>query len=200
MPNISDKRQSGMFAWFCRIMEGGMAMDIRLIGQKTVLSAYTARPAENAGKGSPAPAASAPSPVGDTLVLSRSVQDLYRQTEENLAKELLNPEQSGNEGDALTSGMDVQLRCSKIAARIRAGDKVPLKDQQYLLKNNPDLYNLAMIARRAKEHPKKWDSLVPKENKEESPGESTAAAEEIPSSGGTEAPSAETGEGTPESD
>lgn len=25
-------------------------MDIRLIGQKTVLSAYTARPAENAGK------------------------------------------------------------------------------------------------------------------------------------------------------
>ena len=159
-------------------------MDIRLIGQKTVLSAYTARPAENAGKGSPAPAASAPSPVGDTLELSRSVQDLYRQTEENLAKELLNPEQSGNEGDALTSGMDVQLRCSKIAARIRAGDKVPLKDQQYLLKNNPDLYNLAMIARRAKEHPKKWDSLVPKENKEESPGESTAAAEEILTYGG----------------
>ncbi len=38
-------------------------MDIRLIGQKTVLSAYTARPAETAGKGSPAPAASAPSPV-----------------------------------------------------------------------------------------------------------------------------------------
>lgn len=109
-------------------------MDIRLIGQKTVLSAYTARPAENAGKDSPAPAASAPSPVGDTLVLSRSVQDLYRQTEENLEKELLNPEQSGNEGDALTSGMDVQLRCSKIAARIRAGDKVPLKDQQYLLR------------------------------------------------------------------
>ena len=159
-------------------------MDIRLIGQKTVLSAYTARPADTAGKGSPAPAASAPSPVGDTLVLSRSVQDLYRQTEENLAKELLNPEQSGNEGDALTSGMDVQLRCSKIAARIRAGDKVPLKDQQYLLKNNPDLYNLAMIARRAKEHPKKWDSLVPKENKEESPGESTAAAEEILTYGG----------------
>ena len=76
-------------------------MDIRLIGQKTVLSAYTARPAENTGKGSPAPAASAPSPVGDTLVLSRSVQDLYRQTEENLAKELLNPEQSRQrEGDA----------------------------------------------------------------------------------------------------
>lgn len=107
-----------MFARLCRIMEGGMAMDIRLIGQKTVLSAYTARPAETAGKGSPAPAASAPSPVGDTLELSRSVQNLYRQTEENLAKELLNPEQSGNEGDALTSGMDVQLRCSKIAARI----------------------------------------------------------------------------------
>ena len=63
MPNISDKRQSGMFTWLCRIMEGGMAMDIRLIGQKTVLSAYTARPAETAGKGSPAPAASAPSPV-----------------------------------------------------------------------------------------------------------------------------------------
>lgn len=129
-----------------------------------------------------------PRRVGDTLELSRSVQDLYRQTEENLAKELLNPERSGNEGDALTSGMEVQLRCSKIAARIRAGDKVPLKDQQYLLKNNPDLYNLAMIARRAKEHPKKWDSLVPKENKEESSGESTAAAEEIPSSGGTRSP------------
>ena len=112
MPNISDKRQGGTFARLCCIMEGGMALDIRLIGQKTVLSAYTARPAENAGKGSPAPAASAPSPAGDTLVLSRSVQDLYRQTEENLAKELLNPEQSGNEGDALTSGMDVQLRAS----------------------------------------------------------------------------------------
>lgn len=83
-------------------------------------------------------------------------------TEENLAKELLNPEQSGNEGDALTSGMDVQLRCSKIAARIRAGDKVPLKDQQYLLKNNPDLYNLAMIARRAKSIRKNGTALCPR--------------------------------------
>ena len=35
--------------------------------------------------------------------------------------------------------------CSKIAARIQAGDNVPLKDLQYLMKNNPLAYKMAML-------------------------------------------------------
>ena len=53
--------------------------------------------------------------------------------------------------------------CSKIAARIQAGDKVPLKDLQYLMKNNPLAYKMAMASRKPKKDPKECECVVPKE-------------------------------------
>ena len=53
--------------------------------------------------------------------------------------------------------------CSKIAARIQAGDNVPLKDLQYLMKNNPLAYKMAMASRKPKKDPKECESVVPKE-------------------------------------
>ena len=59
--------------------------------------------------------------------------------------------------------MKILKICSKIAARIQAGDNVPLKDLQYLMKNNPLAYKMAMASRKPKKDPKECESVVPKE-------------------------------------
>lgn len=56
--------------------------------------------------------------------------------------------------------------CNKIAARIRAGDHVPLKDLRYLKKHDMQAYLLAMTSRKPKEDPKEWKSAIPKEEQE----------------------------------
>ena len=77
--------------------------------------------------------------------------------------------QNSSEVQALESmqkAMDVLKVCNKIAARIRAGDHVPLKDLRYLIKNDPMAYQMAMASRKPKEDPKQWESAVPKEKPE----------------------------------
>ena len=95
--------------------------------------------------------------------------------------------------DPLVEAAEAARLCAKIAARIREGDRVPMKDLRYLLKPDPDLYLMAMIMRQEKEDPEKWDSL--RKAKEQSPdsgqtaqsGEasdaSSAAPEGAPSGG-----------------
>ena len=65
--------------------------------------------------------------------------------------------------ESMREAMEILKTCSTIAARVRAGDKVPRKDLQYLMKHNMRAYQLAMAARRPKEDPKEWKSAVPKE-------------------------------------
>ena len=69
--------------------------------------------------------------------------------------------------DSMRKAMKVMKACNKIAARIRAGDHVPLKDLRYLMKNDPQAYQMAMAARKPKEDPKKWESAIPKEEEQE---------------------------------
>lgn len=69
--------------------------------------------------------------------------------------------------ESMRKAMKVQKVCNKIAARIRAGDNVPLKDLRYLMKHDAMAYQLAMASRKPKEDPKKWDSAIPKEKQEE---------------------------------
>ena len=94
--------------------------------------------------------------------------------------------------DPLVEAAEAARLCAKIAARIREGDRVPMKDLRYLLKTDPDLYLMAMIMRQEKEDPEKWDSLL--KDKEQSPdsgqtaqsevsGASSAAPEGAPSGG-----------------
>lgn len=68
--------------------------------------------------------------------------------------------------DSMQKALEVMKACNKIAARIQAGDKVPLKDLQYLMKNDPQGYQLAMASRKPKEDPKEWKSAVPEEEQE----------------------------------
>ena len=79
--------------------------------------------------------------------------------------------------ESMRKAMKTMKACSKIAARIRAGDRVPLKDLRYLMKHDMRAYLLAMAARRPKEDPKKWDSAIPKEKQEHTQAAERAAGE-----------------------
>lgn len=68
--------------------------------------------------------------------------------------------------DSMRKAMKVLKICNKIAARIRAGDHVPLKDLRYLMKHDPQAYQMALASRKPKEDPKKWESAIPKEEQE----------------------------------
>ena len=59
---------------------------------------------------------------------------------------------------------EIRRICMKIAARIRKGDKVPIKDLRYLLKKDPQLYQMAMINKQPNDNPKKWKQLSPDED------------------------------------
>lgn len=69
--------------------------------------------------------------------------------------------------ESMKKAMDVLKTCSTIAARVRAGDKVPLKDLRYLMDNDPQGYQLAMASRKPKVNPKEWKSAIPEEKQEE---------------------------------
>ncbi len=58
----------------------------------------------------------------------------------------------------------VRRICMKIAARIKKGDKVPIKDIKYLLKNDPQLYQTAMMSKKHNDNPKRWKQLSPDED------------------------------------
>lgn len=55
-------------------------------------------------------------------------------------------------------------KCMKIAISIMRGDVVPLKDQQYLQKNNQELFAQAMKMRMPKEKPEKCKSVLEEED------------------------------------
>ena len=56
--------------------------------------------------------------------------------------------------------MKVMKACSKIAANIRSGDRVPSEDLRYLIKHDPRLYMMAMAVREMKEDPEKCKRVV----------------------------------------
>lgn len=68
--------------------------------------------------------------------------------------------------DTMRNTMKIMKICNKIAARIRAGDHVPLKDLRYLMKHDIRAYQMAMASRKPKEDPKEWESAVPKGEEE----------------------------------
>lgn len=82
----------------------------------------------------------------------------------------------------LKKAMDILKACSMIAARVRDGDKVPLKDLQYLMNNDPAGYQLAMAARKPKADPKNWKSAIPKEQQENQSNNSESIEMEVASS------------------
>ena len=101
-------------------------------------------------------------------------------------------EGSGQDGmlDSLERAMKQMKRCQEIARRLMAGDKVPAKDLQYLMENDPEGYKLAMAMRKVKKDPKEWESVL-KDEEGESTAEQAAPAQDTAAS----APSADASEG-----
>lgn len=60
---------------------------------------------------------------------------------------------------------EIKEICMKIASRIRNGDKVPLKDLEYLLNKDPQLYQIAMLSIKPNDNPNRWKQLSPDEEK-----------------------------------
>lgn len=56
------------------------------------------------------------------------------------------------------------IKCIEIATRIINGDKVPGKDEQFLMEHEPKMYTSAVMLRQQKESPKKHDSLLEDED------------------------------------
>ena len=101
---------------------------------------------------------------------------------------------AGSELDLLSKAADVQDKCLKIAASIMKGDRVPPEDLEYLMKNDPEGYKLALALRREKEDPEDCESVLG--NKEETgsaqeSGGETASVQSPEPSGGDAAPAAE---------
>lgn len=71
--------------------------------------------------------------------------------------------------DSMRKAMKVLKICNKIAARVRAGDHVPLEDLRYLMKHDVQAYQMAMASRKPKEDPKEWESAIPNEEQEKEP-------------------------------
>lgn len=77
-------------------------------------------------------------------------------------------EASGSPLDAAVKTLKAMQQCQKIAARIRAGDKVPPEDEKFLQENDPAGYQLAIASRKPKKDPKEWDSVLEDEKKDAS--------------------------------
>ena len=69
-------------------------------------------------------------------------------------------ENSKEQCEAMEEGFDVLAKCFAIAMKIQKGDNVPQSDHEFLLENNPDLYEMAMAMREFKEDPEDCESVL----------------------------------------
>ena len=69
--------------------------------------------------------------------------------------------------DPKNNPYDSMIKCIQIATRIINGDKVPGKDEQFLMEKEPKMYSTAIMLRQHKENPKKHKSLLEDENKKD---------------------------------
>lgn len=102
---------------------------------------------------------------------------------------------ANEEVDAMARQLKMRMKCVEIARRIMQGKKVPIKDERYLMENDPKGYQLAMALRKPpKKDEKECKSVLDDEDEESkaSGGEETAPAEV--SSGGEEAAASDSGE------
>lgn len=121
---------------------------------------------------------------------------LQQELDERRAKmeqRLSEQQNKSNELDMLSKTMDVMNKCLKIAASIMKGNRVPPEDMQYLMKNDPEGYRMALALRRENPDPKKEKSVLTDEDKnggveESGGGETPSVPASEASSGGGEAP------------
>lgn len=158
-------------------------MKISAIGQ----AAQAMRQAEEQGK--PRRTASFSTRRTDKLELSAAVVDALRAKEKESAGQkgliaLMREPQKDPQVEAMKKQMKTLRQCAKIAASLREGDNVPPEDLRFLIRNNPQLYTLAMAMRKPKEDPEDCKSVLEKEE-EESSAQKTADGQNTPEASGS---------------
>lgn len=116
----------------------------------------------------------------DRLELSRKAVEKMREQEkahlEEMARVKEDAEAAREQAEATAKAFKAQMLCLKIAGRIIAGDKVPSQDEQYLMENDPKLYQMAVSARMPKEDPEEYDSLLEDDEEDQAPADASAPA------------------------
>lgn len=67
--------------------------------------------------------------------------------------------------ELLDKAMDVMRKCMKIAASIMKGNRVPPEDLEYLMKNDPEGYKMALALRRGNPDPEDEKSVLDDEDR-----------------------------------
>lgn len=105
---------------------------------------------------------------------------------------------ANEEVDAMARQLKMRMKCVEIARRIMQGKKVPIKDERYLMENDPKGYQLAMAFRKPPKKDEKECKSVLDDEDEKSGGVSDsgeAAPVEVSAEGGEPAAS-DSGEAT----
>ena len=146
--------------------------------------------------------AQAPKEPADKLTLSRqavafveeqnrkmwnAAQEREQRRQNRMDKSVSAMESAKDELDLLSNGLRVLELCQKIAASIMKGNRVPPEDLEFLMKNDPDGYRLAMALRRQNPDLEDEESVLDDEDKNGGRAEGASGGGEVPS---VEVPSA----------
>ncbi|MDE6724657.1 MAG: hypothetical protein K2J79_03540 [Ruminiclostridium sp.] len=129
----------------------------------------------------------------DILTLTQEAQEYLARTsktnksEKSGQEDLLNKETNKNDQEKSNSMIEFEFftkqleeakenkggnriqdlaKCMKIARRIMHGDRVPLKDHKFLAEKFPELYKNSLMFKQHNPEPKKYKSVLSKEDEE----------------------------------
>ena len=135
----------------------------------------------------------AKSPKTDILTLTQEAQEYLARTnktnksEKTEQEDLLNKDQNQKDQEKTTAMTEFEFfakqlqeskenkssnriqdlaKCMKIARRIMHGDRVPLKDHKFLAEKFPELYKNSLMFKQHNPEPKKYKSVLSKEDEE----------------------------------
>ena len=97
--------------------------------------------------------------------LSKEFEDFIRRIEDK--KTVLEMLDKSWEDLDKENPYEIKLKCFVISSRIMAGDKVPQKDINFLIENEPGMYFNAILLRKQKENPEKYKSLIEDEDSQD---------------------------------
>ncbi len=102
-------------------------------------------------------------------------------------------EAADEQAEAVEESFSTFGKCMRIAMRITNGDKVPLKDIDFLMEHEPDLYKQAIMMRRPNDEPKEWESVLDEEDEKAPESKQESNSSEAPPAANEKVPAAEAG-------